>query len=321
MRYINITKLILCILLIGVFMIGCGSSTESASGNVEKSNVDNQNSEEKINQEEEEPQFSGIGTIVDDKLYYAVAQGGCHTGIIQRDLLTGEETEVVSNKETNGFSFLSVSDGFLYCVWDQDVGTDSTMSKIYRFSLENFEEEYIAEGSRPIATEKYIYYWRNDYSTNGDKLTATLYRLDVKTLKEDEAGIFRGPLRETIDGYAYSEMVNSFYYKDQIYVVIEKEELGEFDEEYNTYLCKENPERELLIYDLDGNEHDRSEFEMEFLMQYVEENIYGLDSVWDWTNLSDGQKLVIGMHEGNEVLNFINESEKVTTLQTWMPAE
>lgn len=264
---------------------------------------------------------SGLGAVYDGKLYYAVAEGGCHTGIIERNLSTGEEHEVVSNEDTNGFSYLSVYDGYIYCVWDKYRGTDSKDYQIYRFSLEDFSGEYLVDGCRPVVADRNIYYWNFEWNANGDYQTATLYQFDIDTMETFETGVFGGISVGNVDGYSYNGIYDYYYLDGKIYVGISYEELGDYEESTGLYLCKDDAEKGVIVFDMDGKKLNQSEYGIEYLPASSDCSMYGMDMIIHQSEIVGGGRMIVGYSGENEILSYVDLNGDITTLQTWMPAE
>ena len=322
-----------CILALGVCINGCGDmkqeqlqdEIEITETSKEEPQIIEEIEEEKSVDENELENLhkkitSGMGAIYDGKLYYAIAGGGCHTGIICRDMTTGSETEVVSNRNTNGFSSLSIYDGYIYCVWDKYVGTDDSDSYIYRFSLTDFTGEELVKGNRPIVVNNNVYFWNKEWYEYADGELPTLYAYNIDSKDVTEVGKFEGPTFGIENGYGYNGIYDYFYYDEKIYIEVEYEELGEYDENVGGYLWKEDAERGVELYDLQGNTLDQSDFDIEYVSYYTDGEPYGVEHITQLTDVGEG-KLVIGYSGGNEVCNYISVDGDIIKLQSWMPAE
>ena len=264
---------------------------------------------------------SGMGAINDGKLYYAIAGDGCHTGIIERDLSTGEETEVVSNENTNGFSYLSVYDGYIYCVWNKGNGSDSDNNQIYRFSLDDFSGEYLTDGDMPIVAEHKVYYWNTEWDNDGISATATLYQCDVNTTEISDVGTFGGTAYGIANGYRYDGIYDYYYLDGKIYVGISYEELGDYDESAGLYTFKENAQKGVTVFDLNGNELDQSTYGIEYLNYDSDSSSYGMDVIIGKSEVINGGKMLKGYSGESEILNYIDMNGEITTLKEWSPAE
>ncbi len=320
-----------------VIFSGCGASNtnvevvEDTPQVVEEiaadtsSNIIEEVSEDEIieYQEPEGMVTSGPGAVYDGILYYAVAGGGCHTGIIARDLSTGEEIEIVSNDGTNGFNSISVYKGYIYCVWDKYVGTDDSQYQIYRFSLEDYKGEYLTDGAKPIVANDTLYYWTYVYEmgTDSDYEYATLHKFDLESCEEIEKTELQHITFGVEDGYIYQNMYDSFYLDGEIVAEIKYEELGEYDESVGGYLWNENAERGIRLYDINGNEKDTNAYDVKYVDYYSDGSSYGVDTIYAYSKVMGGGELVNGISGENQVLNYIAEDGSITTLQTWMPAE
>ena len=298
---------------------------ESAAGDIEEGIAEKTDSaiEENAFKESAGQITSGPGAVYDGVLYYAVDGGGCHTGIIARDLSTGEEKEIISSDGTNGFSSISIYDGYIYCSWDKYVGTDDNEWQIYRFSLEDYNGEYIADGSAPIVANNTLYYWTFVYEMgiDSDYEYATLHKFDLDSFEEIEEAQLQHPTFGVEDGYIYQYMYDYFYFDGEIIVAIKYEELGEYDEAAGGYLWNENDERGIRLYDMDGNEKDINDYDVKYLDYYSDGSPYGVDIIYSYSKVMRGGELVEGIVGDDEVMNYIAEDGTITTLQSWMPAE
>ncbi len=313
------TGMVACI--IAFSLAGCGDNAEQEISAVENEPVAvepvQEATEEPVEEIVEEPApgfvepqgqiTSGIGAVDGTDLYYAINGGGCHTGIIKRDIESGSETEIISNEGTNGFSNLSIYDGYIYCTWDKYLGTDDSDYEIYRFSLENFAGEKLADGCMPIVADRTVYYWKEEWTDGGDSWAKyTLYNYNVDTGESSEVGEFGAIAYGMNDTCYFNGIYDCFYLDGKVYIEVAYDSNGKSG---------------VYLYDLEGNLLDQSNYDIEYISWNDNGSKYGVDTVYNKTEIVGDGKMVIGIKGSDEVCNYIDVNGNITTLQTWEPAE
>ncbi len=264
---------------------------------------------------------SGMGAIYNGTLYYAMNGGGCHTGIIARNLTTGKEQEIISNEGTNGFSNISVYDDYLYCSWDKYRGTDDSDSQIYRFDLKNYKGKYLADGYMPVVAENKLYYWNYSWDENYESEYGLLNTMDLNTCSVVDS-ITLNHKTFGVDGeYIFQGIYDCLYQNGEIVVAISYEELGEYDEKNGGYMWSENYERGIRIYNLAGEEKSLEAFPVKYLNYQSDGTPYGVDIIYDYSRVMGGGEMIVGIEGENEVLNYVTSDGAVITLKSWIPAE
>lgn len=264
---------------------------------------------------------SGMGAVDNGILYYAIATGGMHTDLIARNLATGKEEKIVSIGHTNGFSSISVYDGYIYCVWDKYVGTDNSNYQIYRFSLNDYSGQYIADGYNPIVADRTLYYWTSSLGENWDTEYGVLHSLNIDTLLPGEDVAFPRNLAGVDSGYCYHGIADCYIVNGNYLVALSYDELGEYNEEVGGYLWSDDLESGVKIFDMNGNEYNPADYGIVSTPYYSDGSCYGLTTLINRNDIQGGGIMALGFINDKEALNYIDSTGNIITLKTWEPAE